>query len=134
MKSKKAVTLIALSIVSIFATAMELGFRAFLFKEFGTHSIIAGALPNFIAVLLISLIFKVIKGEKVDATPLKVSLMGTVVMIFYEFAQTFIPGRTFDWLDIAASIIGGLFAFLLLSGIDCYINNFDEAYGSQKQS
>jgi len=41
--------------------------------------------------------------------------MGTVAMVFYEFIQTFIQGRTFDWFDIFASLTGGLFVYIILS-------------------
>ena len=110
--------LISLILVALFAAAMELGFRAWLFSEYGKSSIIAGSLPNFVAVLLISLIYKMIKGEKPDASPLKMSLMGSGVMIFYECIQPSIQGRTFDWFDILASILAGFFVFVLLTMIE----------------
>ncbi len=99
---------------------MELGFRAFLFRTWGKHSIIAGSLPNFVAVILIALASKVIKGDKPGNSPLKMSLMAVLAMVFYEGAQLFIQGRTFDWFDVLASVLGGVFVYLLLSLIESY--------------
>lgn len=112
---KKGLPIIYLVVTACVAAAMELGYRAFLFKKYGIDSILIGCLPNFIAVVLISLIFYLIKISKKDTTPMKMSIMGTVTMIFYEFTQTFIQGRTFDWFDIFASLIGGLFVYIILS-------------------
>ena len=41
--------------------------------------------------------------------------MGTTTMVFYETIQPFMQGRTFDWFDIIASLMGGLFVFIILS-------------------
>ena len=35
-------------------------------------------------------------------------------MITYEFMQLIIPGRVFDYKDIIASILGGIFTYLIL--------------------
>jgi len=94
--------------------AMQLGYRTVLFERYGLDSIVVGSLPNFITVVLISLIFNLIKSDKKDGTPLKMSAMGTAAMVFYEFIQTFIQGRTFDWNDVIASLLGGLFVYTLL--------------------
>lgn len=112
---KKSLSIIYLAVVACVTVAMQLGYRAFLFKKYGTDSILVGCLPNFITVVLISLIFNLIKINKKDTTPLKMSIMGTVAMVFYEFIQTFIQGRTFDWFDIFASLTGGLFVYIILS-------------------
>jgi len=112
---KKSLPIIYLAVAVCVAAAVQLGYSAFLYKKYGTDSILTGCLPNFIAVVLISLIYNLIKINKKDATPLKMSIMGTFTMIFYEFTQTFIQGRTFDWFDIFASLIGGLFVYITLS-------------------
>jgi hypothetical protein len=93
---------------------MELGFRAYLYNTLGHNSIIAGSIPNFVAVVLISLIYAVIKND----SPIKTSAMACLIMVLYEFAQPIIQGRTFDLFDIAASLIGGIFVFCLLSIVD----------------
>lgn len=112
---RKNLPIIYLVVAACITVAVQLGFRSFLFKKYGNDSIIAGCIPNFIAVVLISLIFNLVKNGKKDTSPLKVSLMGTTAMVFYESVQPFIQGRTFDWFDIIASLIGGLFVYIILS-------------------
>lgn len=89
-------------------------YRTLLFQRFGSDSIIVGSLPNFTAVVLMSLIYNLVKRGKRDNSPLKMSIMGTGTMVFYELIQTFIQGRTFDWFDILASVIGGVFVYIIL--------------------
>jgi len=110
---KKSLPVIYLGVAVCVAVAMQ-GYRPFLFKKYGNDAILIGCLPNFIAVVLISLIFNLVKSGKKDSSPLKMSLMGTTTMLFYEFVQPFIQGRTFDWFDIFASLIGGLFVYIIL--------------------
>jgi hypothetical protein len=111
---KKKLLIIYLTIVFAFEVVMVLGFRSILFEKFGNNSIVVGCLPNFLAVILISLIFNLIKLSNKDATPIKISLLGTITMTFYEFTQVFIEGRTFDYMDVFASILGGLCVYMLL--------------------
>jgi len=111
-----------LLILALAATAcMELGFRAYLFKHYGHDSILAGSITNFIAVVLITLIYTVIKGE--NESSLKMSSMGCCIMVLYELAQPLIAGRTFDVFDIVASLMGGLFVFCLLTIVDHYFKS-----------
>ncbi|RZK10184.1 MAG: hypothetical protein EOO43_20535 [Flavobacterium sp.] len=114
---KKTLYIIYL-VIACLAVAMQLGFRNILFRRYGYDSIFVGCFPNFIAVVLLSLIFNLVKSGKKDSTPLKISLMGTAAMVFYEFVQPLIQGRTFDWLDIFASLVGGLFVYIVLSITD----------------
>lgn len=117
--SKRKKVHLVLLILAMAATAcMELGFRAYLFKHYGRDSILAGSIPNFVAVVLATLIYVVIKGE--NESPLRMSLMGCFIMVLYEVAQPLMEGRTFDVFDIVASIIGGLFVFCLLTIVDRY--------------
>lgn len=120
-KRRKTVYLVSLITVSIFAISLKLVFRSYLYRECGSCSVIAGSIPNFVAVIFFSLVYKISKDGKPDASPIKMSLMGTGIMIFYEFIQLLIQGRTFDWLDILASILGGLSVFIFLFIIDRYI-------------
>lgn len=120
-KRRKTAYLVSLIIVFMFASSMELAFRAYLYREFGSGSVIAGSIPNFVAVILLTLVYKITNGGKPDASATKMSLMGAGVIIFYELIQPLIQGRTFDWLDISASILGGLAVFILMLIIDRYI-------------
>jgi membrane protease YdiL (CAAX protease family) len=112
-KRKKA-HLILLVLVFACAAFMELGFRAYLYRALGHNSILAGSIPNFVAVVLISLIYTVIKND----SPIRTCTLACLIMVLYEFAQPIIQGRTFDLFDIAASLIGGIFVFCLLSIVD----------------
>jgi len=112
---RKRLPIIYLLITACITLAILLGLRSFLFKKYGYDSILIGCVPNFIAVVLFSLIFNLVKSGKKDTTPLKMSFMGTTIMVFYECVQPFIQGRTFDWFDIIASLIGGLFVYIILS-------------------
>jgi hypothetical protein len=109
----KTLSIIYLGIACI-AVAMQFFFRNLLFRIYGYDSIFVGCFPNFIAVVLLTLIFNLVKSKKKDGTPLKVSVMGTAAMIFYELVQPLIQGRTFDWLDVVASLAGGLFVCIIL--------------------
>ena len=97
---------------------MVLGFRLFLYKQLGQSSVIAGSLPNFVAVLLLALLYVLVKGDRPDSSPLKLTAMAVGAMIFYELVQPLIPGRVFDFNDIIASIIGGLFTYAIFSTVE----------------
>lgn len=109
----KSLPFIYLGVAACGAIAVSF-YRTFLFQRFGSDSIIVGSLPNFTAVVLMSLIYNLVKRGKRDNSPLKMSVMGTGTMVFYELIQTFIQGRTFDWFDILASVIGGVFVYIIL--------------------
>jgi VanZ family protein len=94
---------------------MELGLRAAWLARFGARSVIAGSAPNVVAVILTALIFAVVKGHMADATPLRLVASSVVAMTAYEIAQIWMPGRTFDPLDLVATLIGGMVAYPLLS-------------------
>lgn len=115
LTQKRKVHFILLIIVFAFAACMALGLRAYLFGKLGYHSVLAGSMPNFVAVVLISLIYIIVKSNGKPYSPLKASVMGCSTMVFYELVQPLIQGRTFDWFDIAASFLGGLFTFCLLA-------------------
>lgn len=115
---KKSVYVLLLLVVLAFSLFMALGFRLFLYKQLGQSSVIAGSLPNFVAVLLLALLYMLVKGNRPDSTPLKLTVMASGTMIFYELVQPLIPGRVFDFSDIIASIIGGLFTYAVFSTIE----------------
>ena len=118
---RRYIALVALLIVIlVFTACMELGFRAYLFTKFGSHSLLAGSMPNFVAVVLITFAYTIAKDGKKRDSILKISVMGTFVMVFYEMVQPLIPGRTFDWFDISASLLGGIFSYCLLRLVDYY--------------
>jgi len=117
---RKQVHLLLLALVAVFAAFMELGFRSYLYKQPGIPVLIAGSLPNFVAVALLSLIFLLIRDGQKGISSLRVTTMAVIAMVIYEFVQPLIPGRVFDYYDIAASILGGFFIYGLLSIVDYY--------------
>lgn len=112
--------LILLIITIAFTAYMELGFRATLYQDFGAESIFVGSLPNFVAVVLITMIYiNLIDGRK-GASSFKSTAMAVIAMVVYELAQPLIPGRVFDVKDILASLIGGVFVYGILAIVDYY--------------
>jgi len=77
--------------------------------------VIAGSAPNVVAVVLLALIFAVVQGQARNATPVRLALTSTLSMVAYEIAQIWMPGRTFDWCDLVASLLGGVIACALLT-------------------
>ena len=97
---------------------MELGFRAYLYKQHGASALIAGSLPNFVAVVLLSLLFVLRRDGEKNSSSLKLVAMAVAAMVLYELVQPLIDGRTFDFNDIIASVMGGVFIYLLLALVD----------------
>src|SRR5882757_4528613 len=112
--SRRAAIAIELVPVFAFAAWMELGLRAALARHSGLWSVLAGSMPNCVAVVLTALLFGFVHADRADATPFKLTAMSMIVMVGYEVAQIWMPGRTFDLNDIAASVIGGFIVFPLL--------------------
>jgi len=112
--SRRAAIAIELVPVLAFAAWMELGMRAALARHSGLWSVLAGSMPNCVAVVLTALLFGFVHADRADSTPFKLTAMSMIVMVGYEVAQIWMPGRTFDLNDIAASVIGGFIVFPLL--------------------
>ena len=101
-----------LSFVLIVCFALNALFRKHLTGIDEILDIILGSLPNFIAVLVISL---VITDQKKVVGIYKYIIILTVtsLLIVEEFYPTFTGNKIFDRYDILASILGGLFAIIL---------------------
>jgi len=117
---RKTVLLILLIIIIAFAAYMELGFRATLYQYFGSESIFAGSLPNFVAVVLLTMVYINLRDGRKGASSFKFTALAVIAMVVYELAQPLIPGRVFDVKDILASLIGGLFVYGILAIVDYY--------------
>lgn len=77
---------------------------------------LAGVLPNLVCAALIPL------APFLSRRPLRVrdflgmTLFGAVGLCLYEFAQVWMPRRTFDWGDVWATAAGALMALALGAG------------------
>lgn len=111
--------LYSFSFIAIIAlTAIEeLKLRPYLFKNHLLAFGIAGSLPNFLAPLILlfgSLVLRLRPSEQLFRT----AVTFVVGLIIYELAQPFMEGRVFDVKDIVASILGGLFGYCWVLGIN----------------
>jgi len=97
--------------VAAFAVFQELMFRHYLFAR---HFFAAGCLPNFTAVLLLVFGYGLIKRPLTKSEALRSVAAIAAGLVLYEIAQIWMPGRVFDWADIAASLAGGLLAAALI--------------------
>ncbi|PYF74973.1 hypothetical protein B0O44_103419 [Pedobacter nutrimenti] len=116
--NRRSLKIIGLVLILAFTAYEELSLRPYLLKHKVQPEFIGGSLPNFLAVLIVAFLFSVLKDGTVKGSALRVSIQGTAAMVLYEVAQLWMPQRTFDWLDIAASLLAGLVSFFLLSIID----------------
>ncbi len=120
---RRSVKIILLVVVLAFTLYADTRLRPYLFHHHVKPEIIANTLPNFLAVLIFSLIFSIIREKQAKGSPLQVSLMATIAMVLYEFAQFWMPERTFDWDDVLVSVVAGIFSYLLLSAIHKFSKN-----------
>lgn len=111
----KTYYLILLALTLIFTLYEELHLRRWLFHYFGHNSVVAGSLPNFLAVLVFSVAFTVIKPPANPRAILRTIVAVVIGLTLYEIAQIWMPHRTFDWNDIAATLLGGIFAWIVLA-------------------
>ena len=80
---KKQIHLLLLVVVAVFIIFMELGFRSYLYKQSGFSSLIAGSLPNFVAVVFLSLIFVLRNDGQKEVSILKPVVMAVIAMLAY---------------------------------------------------
>jgi hypothetical protein len=104
-----------LALTLLFTLYEELHLRRWLFHHFGRNSVVAGSLPNFLAVLVFSLAYTVIKPPQGSRQIIQTIATVVIGLTLYEIAQIWMPHRTFDWNDIAATLLGGLVAWILIA-------------------
>ena len=110
--NRRTILFIALVIILAFTLYEELSLRRYLFKQ---HSyILAGSLPNFLAALLMSITYQLIKPSAENKAIFRSIIAIVSGLILYEIAQLFMPNMVFDFGDVIASILGGSFAYLLI--------------------
>jgi VanZ family protein len=100
-----AYCLIAAS-VAIFISQGRSTFQSYLPK------LVADSLPNFAATALSPLILIFLKRKYTFSRYVKFVIAMFLGMSLYEVVQIWMPSRTFDWTDIAASFLGAALAAL----------------------
>ena len=98
----------------IFAFFWQVLIRLYLLKNNISTFYLAETLPNFLAVVLFTFGAMTLLRYKENSKLFKLSTEFTASMVAYEFLQLIIPGRTFDVNDIIASVIGGVFSYIVL--------------------
>ena len=101
-----------LSIVLIVCFALNAFFRKDLTGRNEILDIILGSLPNFIAVLVIAIVFTDQK-KVVGIYKYIIILTITSLLVLEEYFPTFTGNKIFDHYDIFASVLGGFFAIIL---------------------
>jgi hypothetical protein len=103
-----------LAVSLLFTLYEELYLRRWLYHHFGRHSVVAGSLPNFLAVIILSFAVVVIRLPKVSRDITRTVLSIVTGLTLYEIAQIWMPHQVFDWNDIAATLIGGVIAWVII--------------------
>ena len=103
---------IILILALTFTLYEELHLRKYLFAH---HSyLLAGSLPNFLAAVIMSFAYMVVRNPLQNNLIIK-GITGLISgLILYEFVQLLMPHMVFDINDILASILGGLFSYVLI--------------------
>ncbi len=123
--NRKLIYALILSLILIFTLYEELSLRRYLFQH--QDYILAGSLPNFLAPLILSFAFVIIKDLN-DSKSIIRAIAGIVAgLILYEFVQLMMPHMVFDVKDIIASILGGLLAYLLIRLINSFVKPKDKS-------
>lgn len=77
---------------------------------------LAGVLPNLVCAAVVPLAPFLSRRSLPGIDFLWMTLITAIVLCLYEFAQIWMPRRTFDWDDIGATAIGAIVALLLGAG------------------
>lgn len=109
--NKRSAYIITLTIILAFTLFEELKLRPYLFKH---HiNLLADSLPNFLAVVILFLCYSVIKFPLDERKSISVITSSVIGLSLYEVCQIWMPQRTFDIKDVIASILGGVFSYLI---------------------
>ena len=105
---------VCLAISVAFNLYEELHLRRWLYQHYGHHSVVAGSLPNFLAVLVLGFAAAILRLPERSADAIRLVLAVAAGLILYEIAQIWMPHQVFDWNDIAATLLGGLVLWVML--------------------
>ncbi len=107
---QRSIYILALMLVGGITVYEELYLRKILFARHFT--VLAGSLPNFLAVVIFSIGYMAVRPQ--DSAKARSVIWSIVVgLILYELAQLWIPDMIFDFKDVAATILGGVFSYIL---------------------
>ncbi len=89
----------------------EVHFRKYLYSRH--QFILAGSLPNFLAAVIFSFAYMAVlsPNEKKAIGAIAAIVMG---LSLYEVVQIWMPHMVFDVNDIFASVLGGLFSYIVI--------------------
>jgi hypothetical protein len=104
-----------LAAILSFTLFEEFYLRHWLWHHYGSRSILAGSLPNFLAVLVFGVAVVLVKPPQDGKSVLRPIAAIVTGLSLYEIAQIWMPNRTFDWNDLFATILGGIVCWLLLA-------------------
>ena len=110
---KRSVYVILLVITLAFTFFEEIRLRPYLLRHHFNSFALADSLPNFLAVVVLFLGFTVIRYPLDERKTISMIASFIVGLSLYEICQIWMPGRTFDIKDIAATILGGAFSYLI---------------------
>ncbi|MDR6570929.1 VanZ family protein [Chitinophaga ginsengisegetis] len=111
--NKRSIYIILLSIILLFTLYEELKLRPYLLKHHITTFYIADSLPNFLAVVVFFLGYMVIRFPFAEQKVASLIFAFVAGLTLYEVFQLWMPGRTFDVKDVIASVLGGVFCYLV---------------------
>ncbi|MCR8556673.1 hypothetical protein KXD93_03425 [Mucilaginibacter sp. BJC16-A38] len=109
---RRTIYIILLILALAFTLYEELHLRKYLFAHH--NYLLAGSLPNFLAAVIMSFAYMIIKNPLQNNLIIK-GITGLVSgLILYEFVQPLMPHMVFDINDILASILGGLVSYVII--------------------
>ena len=113
MKNPRISYLIVLLAALAFTLYEELSLRPYLFKHHITTLYLADSLPNFLAVVILVFAYMAIRLPPNNKAPNAI-LSIVAGLSLYELAQIWMPHRVFDVKDIIASVLGGVFSYVVI--------------------
>jgi len=111
-KARTAIALVFVLLAGLGVLAWEAMHESI--SEFGAVSVwFIGVMPNFLSAAFMPLLIFATRIVLVFRDYLGIVVTICAALCAYEFAQIWLPKRTFDWADIGASLVGSCLACLV---------------------